>query len=90
MNRTLPPRQHMMWQMISIVAIFDPQQLAGLRETLHALAVDVGTLCASICFLASLLLRVIPTPLRIQKRWYRNFYNVLRWLALNNGWKVRR
>ena len=76
--------------MISVVAIFDPQQLAALRETLHVLAVDVASLCASVCFLASLRLRVIPTPLRIQKRWYCNMYNVLRWLALNNGWRVQR
>ena len=53
-------------------------------------AADIGAWCALICFLASALLRLIPTPLRFQKRWYRHFYNVVRWLALNNGWKVRR
>ena len=80
----------MIWQTISIVVMLGPQPLAGWRDAFHALAVDVGALCASICFLASLLLRVIPTPLRIQKGWYRKLYNVLRWLALNNGWKVCR
>lgn len=79
-----------MWQIISILAMFGTPPLAGWREAVHALAVDVAALCASICFLASLLLRVIPTPLRVQKRWYRKFYNILRWLALNNAWKVRR
>ena len=80
----------MTWQIISIVVMLGPQPLAGWREALHALAVDVAALCASICFLASLLLRVIPTPLRVQKGWYCKLYNILRWLALNNGWKVRR
>ena len=80
----------MILKMISIITMLGQQPLAGWREALHALAVDVAALCASICFLASLLLRVIPTPLRIQKCWYRNLYNVLRWLALNNGWKVQR
>ena len=80
----------MTWQIISIVVMLGPQPLAGWREALHALAVDVAALCASICFLALLLLRVIPTPLRIQKPWYQRLYNVLRWLSLNNGWKVRR
>jgi len=54
------------------------------------LAADIGAWCALICFLASLLLRLIPTPLRFHWRWYRCFYSVVRWLALNNGWKVRR
>ena len=80
----------MILQLISTIAVLGPQPFAGLREALHALAVDVASLCASICFLASLLLRVIPTPLRIQKAWYRKLYSILRWLALNNGWKVRR
>ena len=76
--------------LIPLIMVLGAQPLVGLREALHALALDVGALCASICFLASLLLRVIPTPLKIEKGWYRKLYNVLRWLALNNGWKVRR
>ena len=57
---------------------------------LQNIAADIGAWCGLVCFLASVLLRIIPTPLRVRGRWYRRLYTLLRWLAVNKGWKVNR
>lgn len=54
------------------------------------LLVEVTHWFGTICLIASLAIRVLPTPEEIPARAYRVLYNTIRRFSLNAAWQVGR